>query len=236
MTKHQTVTIDQDTGEVLEGTAVAVAAPQAPAPTHIPTAASPLEALIERAVFEGANMDAVERLLGLKERVDQANAKKAFDAAIASATGEPAEGFSTIHTRRGQELEPQLRADYELLADCDVVQVGFVKRGRFGASPDGLVGADGLVEFKTHLPKILLPMLLDGEFPDEHMAQVQGQLWVTGREWVDLCAFYPGLPMFKVRTYRDETFISELEARLGRFDALVSDTVARIQAIGQPVA
>lgn len=85
MTKHQTVTIDQDTGEVLEGTAVAVAAPQAPAPAHIPAGGSPLEALIERAVFEGANMDAVERLLGLKERVDQANAKKAFDAAIASA-------------------------------------------------------------------------------------------------------------------------------------------------------
>lgn len=83
MTKHQTVTIDQGTGEVLEGTAVTVA-PQAPAPAHIPTAASPLEALIERAVFEGANMDAVERLLGLKERVDQANAKKAFDAAIAA--------------------------------------------------------------------------------------------------------------------------------------------------------
>lgn len=83
MTKHQTVTIDQDTGEVFEGTAVAVA-PPTHAPAHIPSASSPLEALIERAVFEGANMDAVERLLGLKERVDQANAKKAFDGAIAA--------------------------------------------------------------------------------------------------------------------------------------------------------
>lgn len=169
-------------------------------------------------------------------KLSQTALSYAYELAGEILTGEPAEGFSTIHTRRGQELEPQLRADYELLADTDVVQVGFVKRGRFGASPDGLVGAEGLVEFKTHLPKILLPMLLDGEFPDEHMAQVQGQLWVTGREWVDLCAFYPGLPMFKVRTYRDEAFISELEARLGRFDALVSDTVARIQSYGQPVA
>lgn len=160
----------------------------------------------------------------------------AYELAGEILTGEPAEGFSTIHTRRGQELEPQLRADYEMLADCDVQQVGFVKRGRFGASPDGLVGDDGLVEFKTHLPKLLIPMLLDGEFPEEHEAQVQGQLWVTGRLWVDLCAYYPGLPLFKVRAYRDEAFISELETRLGRFDALVSDTVARIQDYGQPVA
>ncbi|MDR5654478.1 lambda exonuclease family protein [Ruixingdingia sedimenti] len=160
----------------------------------------------------------------------------AYELAGEILTGEPAEGFSTVHTRRGQELEPQLRADYEMLADTDVQQVGFVKRDRFGASPDGLVGSDGLVEFKTHLPKLLIPMLLDGEFPEEHKAQTQGQLWVTGRQWVDLCAYYPGLPLFKVRAYRDEEFIAVLEQRLAAFDALVSDTVARIQAYGQPVA
>jgi len=160
----------------------------------------------------------------------------AYELAGEILTGEPAEGFSTVHTRRGQELEPQLRSDYEMLADTDVVEVGFVKRGRFGASPDGLVGTDGLVEFKTHLPKLLIPMLLDGEFPDEHEAQVQGQLWITGRSWVDLCAFYPGLPMFKVRAHRDEVFIATLEQRLSAFDALVSDVVDRIRRYGEPLA
>jgi hypothetical protein len=160
----------------------------------------------------------------------------AYELAGEILTGEPAEGFSTFHTRRGQELEPQLRSDYELLADTDVVQVGFVKRGRFGASPDGLVGTEGLVEFKTHLPKLLIPMLLDGEFPEEHKAQVQGQLWITGRAWVDLCAYYPGLPMLKVRAERDEAFIAELEQRLAAFDALVADVVERVRRYGEPVA
>lgn len=158
----------------------------------------------------------------------------AYELAGEILTGEPTESFATVHTRRGQELEPQLRGDYELLIDADVVQVGFVKQGRFGASPDGLVGADGLVEFKTHLPKLLIPMMLDGEMPDEHEAQTQGQLWITGREWVDLCAFYPGLPMFKARAYRDEVFMKRLESKLTWFDELVKETVERIRQYGDP--
>ena len=156
----------------------------------------------------------------------------AYELAGEIVTGQPAESFSSKAMQRGTELEPQVRTDYELLTDTEVVEIGFVRRGRFGASPDGLVGADGMVEIKTHLPKLLVPMILAGDMPPDHQAQTQGGLWITDREWIDLCAFYPGMPMFRARAYRDDVFIKTLEDKLTRFDDEVQSIVERIQAYG----
>ncbi|MGY6410764.1 MAG: lambda exonuclease family protein [Alkalilacustris sp.] len=161
----------------------------------------------------------------------------AYELAGEIITGAPAESVETFSMRRGKEMEAGLRDQYAFISDAEVVEVGFVRRGRYGASPDGLVGTNGLVEFKSHLPKILIPMLLNGdEVPDEHRAQVQGQLLATGREWNELFAFWPGLPPLNPRVYRDEPFISDLEKRLEDFAGLVDDVVERVRAYGTPTA
>lgn len=158
----------------------------------------------------------------------------AYEVAGEILTGQPTESFTSKATERGKMLEPEVRAQYEFIADAEVVEVGFARRGRAGASPDGLVGDDGAVEIKTHLPKIIIPMIVAGELPDEHEAQTKGLLWITGRDWVDLVAYWPGLPLFTHRVYRDLAFEEALEQRIGAFNYLVDDLVNRVRAYGDP--
>ena len=135
--------------------------------------------------------------------------------------------------RRGRELEPKVRADYEFATDYEVKQVGFIRSGRAGYSPDGLVGDDGAVEIKTHIPKILVPMILGADTPDQHMAQTQGGLWVSGRAWIDLVGYWPGLPLYVHRVHRDEDYIANLAARVEAFGDLVDQIVDDVRAYGE---
>ncbi|ULB09959.1 YqaJ viral recombinase family protein [Cereibacter azotoformans] len=156
----------------------------------------------------------------------------AYELAGEILTGEPAPSFSSSAMERGKMLEPIVRSEYEFVSGKSV-EIGFLRAGRVGYSPDGLVGADGLLEIKTHQPKTLIGMLLEGGLPDEHKAQVQGGLWVSGREWLDYCGYWPGLPLHIVRVHRDEKFIEELAEAVGEFNDLVDDVVARVRAYGQ---
>lgn len=148
-------------------------------------------------------------------------------------TGEPNPVIETWDMRRGKEMEPQIRADYEFMTGTSVQQVGFVRRGRAGYSPDGLVGNDGAVEFKSHKPSILIPMILGNETPEQHVAQTQGGLWIADREWIDLACFWPKLPPFVRRVYRDEVFISALAQTVADFSDLVDETVEKVLRYGE---
>lgn len=145
------------------------------------------------------------------------------------ATGEVIEGFSNIHTARGHALEPKVRELYAFCSDEPPVPVGFMKRGKAGASPDSLVGEKGLLEIKTKLPHLQLEVLLADEMPAEHKPQVQGQLWVAEREWVDFCSYWPGLPMFQKRVYRDEAYIKTIAAAVDRFVEEMQELMHRLQ-------
>lgn len=147
-------------------------------------------------------------------------------------TGEPMENFSNAHMERGHELEPQARALYEVIRDVEVEQVGFIRNGRKGCSPDGLVGADGMTEIKTKLPHLMVDTILRGDVPPEHKAQTQGQLWVAEREWVDFNAYWPGFPLFTVRSYRDEEYIKTLADAVDRFNEELDEMVAKVRAYG----
>lgn len=144
-------------------------------------------------------------------------------------TGECQEGFSNQHTERGHAMEPDARNLYAMARDADPVCVGFMRRGDVGASPDSLVGNDGLLEIKTKLPHLQLEVLLADELPSEHKAQVQGQLWVSGREWLDFVSYWPALPIFITRCYRDEPYIAQLSAAVDAFNAEMADTIAQIE-------
>lgn len=144
-------------------------------------------------------------------------------------TGQPIEMVTTRDMERGHALEPEARDLYTLQAEAKLDRVGFVKRGRVGCSPDSLIGDDGGLEIKTKAPHLLIDVTLKDEFPEEHKAQVQGALWITGRKWWDLAVYWPGLPLFVKRVYRDEAYIQTLAAEVERFRTDLDDVVAQMQ-------
>lgn len=150
-------------------------------------------------------------------------------------TGEPAETFSSVHMERGKAMEAEARDLYTFVEDEPLTRVGFIVNGPKGCSPDALVGEHGMAEFKTALPAILIDRLLKGGLPPEHKAQVQGNLWVAERDWIDLCIFWPRLPLFKVRVHRDETYIAELSRAVDAFNAELAETVEMIRSYGRPL-
>lgn len=147
-------------------------------------------------------------------------------------TGEPMESYSNAHMERGKLMEDEARTAYEFMTDQSCERVGFIRSGRKGASPDSLVGSDGLVEIKTKLPHLLIEAMFRGEFPPEHKAQCQGQLWVAEREWLDIAIYWPGMPLFVTTATRDEAYIRELSDSVDAFNAELDRVVERVRAFG----
>lgn len=151
-----------------------------------------------------------------------------------------AETFTNDAMRWGTEQEPFARAAYEFYRDADVTEVGFVEHPRIamsGASPDGLVGADGLVEIKAPNTATHIETLLGGAAPAKYLCQVQWQMACTGRPWCDFVSFDPRLPaemrLFVRRVERDAARINELEDAVAAFLAEVDATVAELTRIYQ---
>ena len=90
-------------------------------------------------------------------------------------------------------------------------------RKLFGASPDGLIGEDGLIEIKCPIASTMCGYLLENKLPTEYFPQIQGQLFITGRKWCDFVAYYPGLRPLILRVVRDEVFIGKLASSLEIF-------------------
>lgn len=151
-------------------------------------------------------------------------------------TGEVQEGFTNSHMERGHEMEPDARNMYALMTDAQPELVGFVRNGQKGASPDSLVGDTGLLEIKTKLPDLLIDVLIRDEFPAEHKAQCQGALWVAEREWIDIAVYWPKLPLFIKRAYRDETYIADMSIAVDAFNSELADVVEKVRRYGLPEA
>lgn len=151
-------------------------------------------------------------------------------------TGELGESFTTPAMERGKAMEAEARELYAFVANVALQQVGFVRNGPVGWSPDSLIGDVGALEIKTQRADLLIDTLLKDEFPSEHRAQCQGGLWVGEREWVDICVYWPGMPLFKKRAGRDDVYIKNLDGEVKRFLDEMHELVARIQRYGEAVA
>jgi hypothetical protein len=147
-------------------------------------------------------------------------------------TGEPMETYTNVHMERGKEQEAEAREAYELMRDVDTQQVGFIVNGRAGCSPDSLIGDDGGLEIKTALPHIQVERLLKGDLPAEHRAQVQGNMWVTDRQWWDFVSYCPRLPLLIVRVPRDDGYIATLAGAVKEFNAELASVVDAIRSAG----
>lgn len=146
-------------------------------------------------------------------------------------SGEPMEGYSNAAMERGHELEPDARQQYEFICDNEVHQVGFMRNSFAGCSPDGLIGNNGMLEIKSKCPHTMIPVILRDDPPPEYKAQLQGQLWVSEREWVDFVAYCPRFPLVVRRVYRDSSFIAEISEEVIRFSDELSKLVLKILAI-----
>ena len=148
-------------------------------------------------------------------------------------TGELAEGFTTPHMERGKLMEDEARETYAFINSVEPYQVGFIRNGDKGASPDSLIGTDGGLEIKTALPHIQIDRLERDRLPPEHKAQVQGNLWISEREWWDFVSYWPRLPMLITRVFRDEPYIKTMSDEIDRFNDEKAALVERIRAYGQ---
>lgn len=137
--------------------------------------------------------------------------------------------------RWGTDQEPYARQAYSERQGCDVFEVGFIAHPeieRAGASPDGYVGNDGLVEFKAPNTATHLDTLLSEMIPERYILQMQFQMAVTGRQWCDFCSFDPRCPehlqMFIKRIPRDHGLILDLEGEVASFDREIEDRIAAL--------
>jgi hypothetical protein len=147
-------------------------------------------------------------------------------------TEEPGEQFTTPAMERGKQMEAEARAFYAFDADMNLTQAGFVRNHGAGWSPDSLIAGDGALEIKTQRADLLIETILKGEFPSEHKAQCQGGLWIGEREWIDLCIYWPKMPPFVKRAYRDELYIKTLVFEVARFRDDLDDMVLAIRKFG----
>lgn len=151
-------------------------------------------------------------------------------------TGQPAESYQNAAMKWGIETEPQARDAYAFFADVDVVQVGFVTHPRIiraGCSPDGLIGDDGLAEFKCPNTATHIETLLTGVVPAKYATQMLWQMACTDRKWCDYVSFDPRMPehmrYWCKRVHRNDALIAELEREVAVFLGEVAGKVEALQ-------
>jgi putative phage-type endonuclease len=153
-------------------------------------------------------------------------------------TGQKGESFTNAAMQHGTDTEPLARAAYEAFKDVLVDEVGFVPHPTIkmaGASPDGLVGDDGLIEIKCPNTATHIDTLLSETVPSKYFTQMQFQLSCTGRKYCDFVSFDnrlpPELQLFVKRVPRDEVFIRLIEAEIVQFLAELDDKINKLMKV-----
>lgn len=146
-------------------------------------------------------------------------------------TGLKAEGYTNTHMERGNSLEPLARVSYEVFKNVMVDEVGFMPHPVIemsGASPDGLVGNEGLIEIKCPTAGNHIETILSGKAPTKYISQMQWQMACTGRAWCDFVSYCPevgdNIELFIVRVMRDDEYIAVAEKAVIAFLNEVSET------------
>jgi len=153
-------------------------------------------------------------------------------------TGQQAEFYTNAAMEWGTATEPQARSAYELYREVLVDEVGFIDHPTIamsGASPDGFVGEDGLVEIKCPESKTQMETLLNQKVPTKYMPQMQWQMACTGRKWCDFVSYDPRMPenlrIFVQRVERNDDYIKMLEQEVSVFLAEIDKKVEILRNI-----
>jgi putative phage-type endonuclease len=153
-------------------------------------------------------------------------------------TGRPAaDVYVNADMQRGTDLEPIARAMYEIATGRTVHQVGFVVHPTLemaGASPDGYVDDDGLLEVKCPRPHIHLDYLESQKPPAKYLPQMAWQCICTQRTWADFASYCDAMPedlqLFIVRYEPPLEYLKELEAEVTKF---LEETEQRLNKVQQ---
>jgi putative phage-type endonuclease len=150
-------------------------------------------------------------------------------------TGKQGDSFSNAAMVWGTNTEPMARAAYEAFEGVLVEETGFVSHPTIpmaGASPDGLVLEDGLVEIKCGNPATHINTMLTQTVPGKYVTQMQWQMACTGRDWCDFVSFDPRMPehmqLFIKRVARDGNMIMDLEREVERFLADLDEKISAL--------
>lgn len=153
-------------------------------------------------------------------------------------TGKVEESFKSAAMQRGNDLEPEARNWYQLETGEIVEQVSFIDHPNIndaGASPDGLVGTEGLIEIKCPNTATHIETLRSKKPSDRYYKQMQWQMACTGRKWCDFVSFDNRLPdnlaYFCVRIDRNEEVIAEIEQEVTAFLLELDVTQAELNAL-----
>jgi putative phage-type endonuclease len=153
-------------------------------------------------------------------------------------TGCVIEGYTNTFMERGNVDEGSAREVYEFVTGNAVEQVGLIRHPAipfFHASPDGLIGEDGILELKRKIPALHIDYLLKKRVPPEYIKQMTAQLSCSGRSYVEFASYCPELSeeyqFFTIRMYRDEEAIKAMEAAVIAFNESVERMIADLKAI-----
>jgi putative phage-type endonuclease len=153
-------------------------------------------------------------------------------------TGQKGESFTNAAMQHGIETEAYARAAYEARYDVLVDEVGFVSHPTIemsGASPDGLVGEDGLIEIKCPNTATHIETLLSESVPNKYYTQMQFQIACTGRKYCDFVSFDNRLPtelqMFVKRVPRDDMYIKLIEDEIVKFLAELDTKINQLMKV-----
>ena len=153
-------------------------------------------------------------------------------------TNTVAESYTNAAMQWGTETEPLARAAYEGHADVLVDEVAMITHPKIeqaGASPDGLVGDEGLVEIKAPNTATHIDTLLSQSVPGKYNTQMQWQMACTGRKWCDFVSFDPRLPkelqLFVKRVDRDDAYIDMLEKEVVSFLKELDAKIEKLNAL-----
>lgn len=156
-------------------------------------------------------------------------------------TNQPTESYTNSAMQWGTDQEPFARAAYELAKGVIVEEVGFVPHPNIpmaGASPDGFVGVNGLVEIKCPNTATMIETLLTKKCPQKYFTQIQFQLACTDRVFCDYVVFDPRMPkhlqLFVTRIERDEDYIAHIEDEIQTFLEEVDHKVKLLNSLGNP--
>lgn len=153
-------------------------------------------------------------------------------------TGTKADSFTNAAMQWGMDNEPIARALFEVSSGLDVQQVGLVLHQSIkmtGASPDGMIAEDGLIEIKCPNTATHIDYLLGGVAPSDYHNQMLWQMECTGREWCEFVSYDPRMPedlqLFQVRFMRDEERIETLRSGVKKFLSEVDEVLIKLNSI-----
>lgn len=145
-------------------------------------------------------------------------------------TGKKIDTYQSQWMDRGLIMEQEAADMYSQMRKVDVKKIGFISNdeGTIGCTPDRLIGDDGLLEIKVPKPSTQIKYLITGEVHKAYWPQLQGQLYVSERRYVDIISYHPTLPPAIMHVERDEAYIACMHKLIFRFNSYIEKIVDKI--------